>query len=344
MARATLLLASTAILALLGAGCVGNKVGDDAGTIAPAAQKTFHMDATGCEQSGWIAMYPMPSPTKLAGVWEQTDIRAEYGNPIHDSVGSPSPLVEPQNGNIHMGFHCATATVNGDTKKDFMFGAILQMIKAPDWDPGGADVNFLISGISFQNGTFADALRNSTNADITHTAYSCTVWYLEPQTLPAQSLPCPPAGGIATPRTMARSYAYTVYYDVDKGRYQSWGEMAKYRDVPTRTVRFWWQVPADGSQAHIWDMDKGAGHEGMPQNGVLWHPMYWDLVEAGGGEWTTPPEGEPEFGEHNLGIPVGEHGAPFSQPLQQVFYEHPTLTFTSGHVIQDVTLDKIWMH
>src|ERR1041385_7647609 len=127
--RAFLTLGFVLILSL--AGCVG-KADLKSGTDVPPAQvdKSFAMTAKNCEQSGWIAMYPMMGPSKLAKVWEQVDNRAEFGNPIHDSVGTPSPLLFPQNGNIHMGFHCAEATVNGVTVQNFDFGAILQEIKA----------------------------------------------------------------------------------------------------------------------------------------------------------------------------------------------------------------------
>src|SRR5688572_19991347 len=72
---------------------------------------TFLMEGADCEEAGWIAHYS-GSPT-FAGVWKAADIREEYGNPVQDSLGAPTPLLNPLYGNHHIGFNCKTAVVNG---------------------------------------------------------------------------------------------------------------------------------------------------------------------------------------------------------------------------------------
>lgn len=325
------------------AGCLSDQlseVDDVIGEPGPLPN-IFQLSGTQCEEAGFVAMYPMATPTKLAGVWEQADIREEMGNPTHDGLGTPSPLVTPQNGNHHIGITCKAATVNGETQEDYVFGYVGQMVLPPAWDPGGAAKHVLIGGNAFQNGSFADALRATTKADIGFAIAACTQWAIDPATLPGTLSTCQD-GGVATAKDLPRSFAYSFYHDLEKGTYQSWSTMAKYRDLEERTVRFWWQVPADGSQADIWGM--GHTHDGNAVEGTKWNPVYWDMVSTGGGQWTTPPGDGFETGEHNFGFPTGEHNPQFSQPMHQVYYEHETLTFTSGRVFTDVVLDDLWAH
>jgi hypothetical protein len=295
---------------------------DGSAAIDATAPKTFQMAGSDCEEAGWIAHYA--GTQKFAGVWESDDIRAEYGNPIHDSMGLPTPLLSPLYGNHHIGFNCKTAVVDGVTQENYQWGFVGEQIKAPAWDPGGADRHILIGGISFQNGTIADALRASTKADITHTLTAFTEW--------------------TVPREEPRSFAYSEYHDLEKGIYQTWSTLENFRDVPERTVRFWWQVPADGSQAHIWSMDHD--HDGADQpEDLKWNPVYWDMHTTGGGQWVTPKDGGGAQ-EHNFDLDptATEHFPWFSQPCIATFYEHETITFTSGNVYTDVVLDELWAH
>lgn len=287
---------------------------------------TFHMEGFDCEEAGWIAHYP--GTTTFAGVWETDDIRPEYNHPLHDSLGAPTPLIMPLYGNHHIGFTCKTAVMDGETEQDYTFGFVGEQIKAPAWDPGGADRHILIGGMSFKNGTFADALRATTTADFTHTLSAYTEWTIE--------------------RDEPQSFAYSEYHDLEKGIYQSWSMLERFRDVPERTVRFWWQVPADGSQAHIWSMDHDHDGADQPEN-MKWNPVYWDMHTTGGGQWVTPKTGR-GLQEHNFDtLPEAaggkaEHYPPFSQPCISTFYEHKSLTFTSGKVFPDVVIDELWAH
>jgi hypothetical protein len=308
------------------AGCLDGPldvVVDDPANLMP---QTFRMEGTDCEEAGWIAHYA--GSVKFAGVWESDDIREEYGNPIHDSMGLPTPLISPLYGNHHIGFNCKSAVVDGVEMPNYQWGFVGEQVKAPAWDPGGADRHILIGGISFQNGTIADVLRATTTADITHTLSAFTEWTI--------------------PRTQPRSFAYSEYHDLEKGIYQSWSTLEHLRDIEPRTVRFWWQVPADGSQAHIWSMDHD--HDGADQpEGQKWNPVYWDMHTTGGGQWVTPKDGA-GLQEHNFGLlpeaagGTAEHYPPFSQPCLHAFYEHKTITFTSGKVFKDVLIDDLWAH
>lgn len=323
--RGSSLVLRLAVVATLTAGCLQGPA-PSLEASAPAPITSFRMEGRDCEEAGWIAMYS--GERTFAGVWQSDDIRPEYGYPIHDSVGSPSPLLLPQNANQHIGFTCDVAVVNGEERTDYKFGFVGQQIKPPPWDPGGADRHILIGGMSFENGTFADALRAVTTADITHTLSAYTEWTI--------------------PRDQPRSFAYSEYHDLEKGIYQSWSTLGELRVVPERTYRFWWQVPADGSQAHIWTT--AHDHDGGIQpEGTTWHPVYWDMHTTGGRQYVTPWDGAGAQ-EHNFGLlpkaagGTAEHYPPFSQPCLHTFYEHGQVTFTSGAVFEDVVLDDIWMH
>lgn len=280
----------------------------------------FTMTATNCEEGGFVAAYS--GSITYAQVWVSADIREEIGNPLHDSIGRP--VTGPLYGNWHQGYRCETATHDGEAVKDFIFGRVGQMIEPPPWDPGGADLHFITTGFAFGNGSIADSMRSVTTADITH-AYNTRVdWYV--------------------PKESPRSFAYAIFADVEKGVYEGIGDIAFYRDFPARTVRIWWQVPADGSPSHASDHHgsvanpaPGAAHE------EKWNPVYWDLVTTGGEQYTTPQTGV-QFGFHNRGLEgMQEHGVP-TQPTLTNIYEHKSLTLSYAGLIRDVLLDELWTH
>jgi hypothetical protein len=281
----------------------------------------FSMEASECEEGGFIAAYG--GEREYPGGWKSADITEEIGNPIHDSIGAP--VTGPLNGNWHMGFRCKSASVDGIVQKDYIFGRVGQMIEAPAFDPGGADLHFITTGWAMGNGTIADSLRHVTTADITHAYNTHVEWY--------------------APKDLPRSAAYALFCDVEKGVYEGMGDMEFYRDFPARTIRFWWIVPADGSAAHGSDHHGGVASTGpMPADAPLkYNPVYWDLTTTGGEQYTTPPSGV-QFGFHNRGLEgMQEHGVP-TQPTLTNVYEHESLTLTWGEVIEDVTIDEVWTH
>jgi hypothetical protein len=314
---------SLSFLTMVLAGCVADPapaLADDGHHHGMSMRPTFTMEGTSCEEGGFVAAYPMRDGAKLAGVWELADIRPEIGNPMRD--GNGAPLNGPADGNWHMGYQCASVDAMGAKSKDFIFGWVGDMVKAPSWDPGGADLHYLVSGIGFQNGTIADAIRASTSAAITH-AYEPTgvTWYI--------------------PRDTPRSAAFVIFSDSEKGIYESYSELYKYRDLGTRTVRLWWQVPADGTDSPL-----GHGHNDdamEAKEGGTWHPVYWDITTTGGPQYVTPPVDSVEAGCH---VGNADHGNPVGacQPTLTDVYEHKSLTFGTGHVIEDVTLTELWSH
>lgn len=331
MARFALVLATSVLLATFLGGCVGNPGPSDERTSVVDMEALPHshartgnpfvMDATNCEEGGFVAAYPMMSEgMNYQGVWYLADIRKEIGDPIRSGFGAPYPgQLGPLNGNWHQGYKCETATVNGETQKEYIFGYIANMIEAPEFDPGGADLHFIIAGLGFGNGTFADQLRESTTADITH-AYNAKVdWYV--------------------PKDLPRSAVYVEFSDVEKGIYMSYSEMGLYRNVEPRTVRVWWQVPADGSDSHM-----GHAHGGDQATApIMWNPMYWDIKTEGGRQWTTPPVDSVEVACHRG---IDDHGPQggLCQPTLTNIYEHKSLTFSSGTVLADVQIEGIWTH
>lgn len=281
----------------------------------------FQMEATECEEGGFVAAYNREQT--YPGGWRSADITEEIGNPIHDSLGTP--VVGPLSGNWHMGYRCKSAIADGVEQKDYIFGRVGQMIEAPEFDPGGADQHFVTTGWAMGNGSIADTLRASTTADITHAYNTYVQWFI--------------------PKETPRSAAYALFCDVEKGVYEGIGDMEYYRDFPARTIRFWWIVPADGSQAH------GSDHHGEPTSPVTgadagtgkYHPVYWDVTTTGGEQYTTPPSGV-QFGFHNRGLEgMQEHGVP-TQPTLTNVYEHKSLTLTWGEVIEDVVIEEVWTH
>ena len=56
----------------------------------------------------------------------------------------------------------------------------------------------------------------------------------------------------------------------------------------------------------------------------------------------TPPMGGMEIASHNM-LKM-EHGPVLAQPCHTVVYDHPSLTFTTGKVFEDILLDEVWTH
>jgi hypothetical protein len=281
----------------------------------------FRMEATNCEEGGFVAAYS--GTITYPGGWKSADIREEVGNPLHDGLGLP--VLGPLYGNWHMGYRCESATAHGVTEKGFIFGRVGQMIEAPAFDPGGADFHFISTGFAMANGTIGDGLRDVTTADITQAYNTYVTWYL--------------------PKELPRSAAYVLFSDIQKGVYEGVGDMEFYRDFEPRTIRFWWIVPADGSDAH------GSDHHGEPTGPVTgadggageYNPVFWDITTTGGEQYTTPPAGV-EVGFHNRGLEgISEHGVP-TQPMLNTIYQHKSLTLTYGHVIKDVIITETWTH
>lgn len=313
------------LLTLVGlAGCV------EPPPAAPAAEamqahgipeEMFSLVGHECEEGGFVALYPLGPGDRRAGVWELADIRDEVGKPVRDGLGQP--LLGPAMGNWHQGYRCARVESDAGAAQQYIFGWIGNMVKAPAWDPGGADVHVLLAGLGFGNGTIAESLRGTTSAAISH-AYEPTqvTWYV--------------------PRSAPRSAVHAIYSDVEKGIYTSYSAMSKYRDFPERTIRLWWQVPADGSQAHAGHDHLSAESQQQPEP-TAWHPVYWDIHTSGGEQYTTPPIDSPEVACH-MGTP--DHGPQGGacQPTLTTVYEHKSLEFRSGHVFEDVVLTEIWKH
>lgn len=277
---------------------------------------SFAMSAKNCEEGGFVAVYPMSEGASHYDTWYLADIREEVGNPMRSGLGTP--LTGPADGNWHQGYRCESAVVGDHVEKDYIFGYVANMIEPPAFDPGGADLHFIMAGYGWGNGTIADTLRGTTTADLTQAYVAKVDWYV--------------------PRDTPRSAAYVEYSDVQKGQYLSYSTLHKYRDFPERTIRLWWGVPADGSQSHM-GHDHGAA---MPE-GTKWHPVFWDIHTTGGEQYTTPPVDSPEVACHR-GIP--DHGPQggLCQPTLTIVYEHKSVEVSSGWVIEDVVLDRLWTH
>jgi hypothetical protein len=313
-------IAATLFIAFALSGCLDDAV-DDALAMqeAPSIETgLFELSGSKCVQAGGVSTYA--GPTRFADTYDSADVSEEVNSPF--PKGNPASMGRHQWANWHMGFNCETASVGEETQQHYIFGYIGQMVEAPAWDPGGADQHFIVTGLGFGNGTFADGLRAATTADITH-AYVALVEYYTPKNLP-------------------RSSAYIEYSDVEKGIYMQYTNLAHYREFEGRTIRFWWGVPVDGSQsmaAH--GHNPGEIHE----EGLKWHPVYFDLTSTGGHQYTTPPLERAQIfchlgnDDHGTG-PVGG----ICEPTHSVVYEHESVVFRLGKVIDSVTLDKLHVH
>jgi len=298
----------------MASGCVAGAdlapAATDASTDAPAAP--FSFTAEGCEVGGFVSSYP--GTTKLAGIWQTADIREELGNPVRDSLGMP--VTGPLFGNWHIGFECASAAGAGETLDAFEFGWVGQMVEAPAWDTGGADQHFLLTGLAFDEGPIGEGLRGATTADITHVQEVTFDWL--------------------TPKDLPRATINARFVDVERGVYESWSDMEPYGEMPDRIVRFWWQVPADGSEG-----ESGHQHSSGTMDGQ-YHPLYFDMQLAAGPRMLTPPAGGVELASHNM-LKM-EHGPVLAQPCVTVVYDHPSVTFTTGHVFEEIVLHEVWTH
>lgn len=314
---------SAAILGLALSGCLDAELPPIDPESLPHAHggmmASFEMSASNCEEGGFVAVYPMSEGANHVETWYLADIREEVGQPIRNGFGAP--LNGPADGNWHQGYRCRSAVVNGQEEKDYIFGYVANMIKPPAFDPGGADLHFIMAGFGFGNSTkIADVFRTATTADITQAYLAKVDWFV--------------------PKDQPRSAVYVEYSDVQKGQYMSYSWMSEYREVQPRTIRLWWQVPADGSMSHM-GHDHGGGQ--ASDENVKWNPVYWDIRTMGGTQWTTPPMDSPEVACHR-GIP--DHGPQGGacQPTLTNIYEHKSLTLTSGTVIEDVVIEGIWTH
>lgn len=280
----------------------------------------WEMRLEGCEEGGFVALYPKGEGETLAGVWVLADIREEVGNPVRDGLGMP--ITGPQKGNWHQGFRCDSATVGEHTQETFLFGYVGDMVEAPDWDPGGADVHFLISGLGLLDSPLRDALTDVTTADVTHAEEALTTWY--------------------TPRVGQPTNAVsTVYDDREKGTYTSYSIIEPLRDVPERTIRLWWTVPADGAHADLASHGHGGGADDHPEGN--WTPVYWDVHTSGGLQLVTPKVHSAEVACHTGTDDHGPAGGA-CQPTLTTVYNHGSVELVWGGPIENVTLDQVWLH
>jgi hypothetical protein len=198
-------IAATLFIAFALSGCLDDAV-DDALAMqeAPSIETgLFELSGSKCVQAGGVSTYA--GPTRFADTYDSADVSEEVNSPF--PKGNPASMGRHQWANWHMGFNCETASVGEETQQHYIFGYIGQMVEAPAWDPGGADQHFIVTGLGFGNGTFADGLRAATTADITH-AYVALVEYYTPKNLP-------------------RSSAYIEYSDVEKGIYMQYTKAAR---------------------------------------------------------------------------------------------------------------------
>lgn len=304
------------LLAAFFSGCLAEETAPlelphDHGTAMAMAGWSVQLE--NCQEGGFVAVYNMMGKY-VVEPWERYDIRKEVGNPRMTSLALP--LVGEATGHWHQGIRCAAAaTADGDEPmKDFQLGYVGVMVKAPPWDPGGADLHLLLAGFGFQESPVRDSLLEVTTAEITRSKESRTTWY-------------------------GPAAVYAVYDDVEKGTYDSYSAVVKYRDVPERTIRFWWVVPADGSRAKHDHHEEAA--DGFAEAAKGFHPVYWDLHTTGGAQHTTPDS--VALGCHRGTDAHGPQGG-LCQHILTNLYHHKSLTITYGGVIEDVTLNQEWIH
>ncbi|MDX1611961.1 MAG: hypothetical protein R3185_06295 [Candidatus Thermoplasmatota archaeon] len=334
LARTPFRLMATAILLTAGlAGCLGVSEPGAQAPVTPAStggeEPAFWLAGSDCEEGGFVSAYPMTEePETRADVWVLADIREEIGDPLHDARGIPrlGPFDGPLMANWHMGFNCERIISSVGEVEDYVFGFVGDVVEQPAWDPGGADLHYLLSGFGFSNDEgVLDAHLAANKASITEAVEATVDWHVD--------------------KELARSAASVRFVDAEKGVYEAQGTMAFLRDVPERTIRLWWQVPTDGSREH-------QGHHNQ-QNDILndqvheppegeWHPIYWDLQVSAARQYTTPPDDGVQWSAHNM--LAFEHGALVAQPTVTAVYEYPELRLTQGQVIEDVTLDAMWIH
>jgi hypothetical protein len=332
MARLTIAASIGAVLIAAFAGCVEDPVSTivDPESLPHAhgmdpMMSPFEITMGACEEGGFVAAYPLSETGKnMPGGWVRADISEEIGNPIRTGTGTP--VTGPLWGNWHQGYRCQNAQMEGAAaEKEVIFGYIANMIEAPAWDLGGADLHFVLSGLGFGNSTIGEMFKASNTASISHAYKAIVDWYI--------------------PREMPRSAAYVEFSDVEKGIYMSASELYKYRDVAPRTIRLWWQVPIDGSEDapnHNHESTEGM-NDPMPEGVPKWHPVFWDVISGGSEQYVTPQVDSVEVACHR-GIP--DHGPQGGacQPTLTNVHEHKSITFRQGTVFTDVILEERWSH
>lgn len=259
-----------------------------------------------CEEGGFVA-----SSYQAGSNWVRRDIRPEVGPEYLAAV--------PRTGNWHNGIHCQSGLFNGTDVGDFQFGWVGVGIEAPAFDPGGAAQHFILAGIGFPEGEIRNALMAVVNADISRAESSKVTW-------------------------MPGDVVETIYADHEKGIYGGKGPVVVYREqVPERTTRFWWTVPANGERL-IHDHHGGELRPEAPPGGFV--PVYWDLHTAVAKQWSSPSDRS----SHTTHTGTMDHG---SGPVTQgetgevnsnVIYHYPELTLTFGGFIEDVRLETEWVH
>lgn len=313
--------ALAAPLLMILAGCLETPIDTDS-VVEQATEATTPLLSVGgseCWEGGFVAAY-QGSGDELSGGWVTANIREEIGNPMRDGLGTPLTPDATLSGNWHQGIKCKTATFNGETLNDFMFGFVGDSIEAPAFDPGGADLHFVVSVTSLEGGTAPYTIfRETTKAGISPTTVATIDYY---------------AGDATTPRAAA----YVAFATDENGIYESYSNLAYYRDVEPRTVRLWWTVPVDGSQSPL-----GSHHLMEIPEGTKWHPVYFDIVTQGGRQITTPPVDSVEAGCH---AGIDDHGPQgrLCQPTLTNIYEHTSLEFKFGGLLNNVVLDEYWHH
>lgn len=309
MARARFWLALGSFLPISLAGCLSE--------LPPAVEEGGHehgntpasewvLSLAKCEEGGFVA-----SSYQAGSNWVRQNIRPEIGPEYLAAV--------PRTGNWHNGIHCQGGSFNGSTFGDFQFGWVGVGIEAPMYDPGGADQHFILAGLGLPEGEVRNALRAVVNADISQASGATVSWM---------------PGGIVE----------TIYADQDKGVYGGKGPIAVYREnLPERTTRFWWTVPANGERL-VHDHHGGEMRPQPKEGGFV--PVFWDLRAAVTTQWSSPSDRS----SHTTHTGTNDHG---SGPVTQgeigeinsnVIYHYPELTVSFGGIIDGVVLETEWVH
>jgi hypothetical protein len=301
------------------AGCVETDLDpnalDDANEATDAVPELPVFTGSDCWEGGFVALYPRTP--KHADTWQTIDIRDEVGNPMRDGTGLP--LNQDAYGNWHEGIQCSSVTYNGQTFEAFKFGFVGNMIAPPAFDPGGADLHFIVSAIGLDHGAVHEEFRATSLAGISATETAHIDYLVGDRSLP-------------------RFVVYEEFSTHDNGVYSSYSEMAEYRDVEPRTIRFWWTVPTDGTQSPL-----GSHHADHIPEDLKWNPVYFDLKTEAGAQYTTPPVDSVEVACHTG---IDDHGPQGGacQPTLTLIYEHSSLSFEFGGVLRDVVIDDYWHH
>lgn len=273
----------------------------------------------GCKEGGFIAPSTMQEGDYLVAPWVRKDIREEI--PLRFSQGGAGPV----SGNWHQGYNCPSVVKDGVVVESFIWGWVGQMIEPPAWDPGGADLQFHLTGFGLMAGDVRDDIFGKTMVDLTET-YEASV--------------TPLAG---------TDYVDIYMRDQTKGTYEGHGPVMKTRDVEERTIRFWWYVPVDGSRSvlsHIHGDD--IPNPAMPADAHMmeeaekmdWHPVYMDMHTGGGAQFLSVEALNPS--SHNDEDAHG--GATFYLPEVNAVYEHRHLSLTASQVMSDITLPDYYWH